>query len=644
MAARTAERHPLEPRDEVTQARRWSETVRTGTCTDNAQSFLFNEPGPSRVTDAAWVASKSRAGADGSRPELRLTCKPGEPLRFFPTVRRRAGASMITALMRSDFEHIPARRRFEQPKVGDRVAWAQLGGLWAGWCRRLRTEPPSQLGRLLLGLVLLVLPGCGETTESTAITRQELLDPTACRSCHPVHFEQWSGSMHAYASTDPVFLAMNRRGQEETAGELGDFCVNCHAPMAVREGETTDGLNLDELPEHLQGVTCYFCHNAAEIDGQHNNPITLASSDVMFGGVSDPVANPFHQSSFSELLSGDSPAGAKLCGACHDIVTPAPPAPQSVHLEQTYVEWQDSLFAGGSCSNCHVDITRGEIAVGGPAERTLHSHEFAAVDVALTPFPVTDDREADARVMQRQRELVTEVLDQTLRIDICVQRVSSTASIVEVTLDNVGAGHYFPSGATHDRRVWVELKAYSAEQQDPVYESGVIEANEPLASQPENDTWTLHDKAYGPDGEPAHFFWEIASLERHGIPSAVTNDATNPDFYRTHVTRRFPSLGATPAQIPALLERVTVTVKLRPMGLDILDDLVESGHLDDTVRDAMPTFDLIPNRHLAEDPMLSNLAEVSFEWSDAVKQSSLFGNWITTAKPFPKDCVGLPRN
>jgi hypothetical protein len=40
--------------------------------------------------------------------------------------------------------------------------------------------------------------------------------------------------MHAYAAEDPVFLAMNARGQRETQGALGAFCVNCHAPLAVQ--------------------------------------------------------------------------------------------------------------------------------------------------------------------------------------------------------------------------------------------------------------------------------------------------------------------------------------------------------------------------------------------------------------------------
>ena len=39
-----------------------------------------------------------------------------------------------------------------------------------------------------------------------------MLDPATCQSCHPTHVRDWSGSMHAYASDDPVFVAMNARG------------------------------------------------------------------------------------------------------------------------------------------------------------------------------------------------------------------------------------------------------------------------------------------------------------------------------------------------------------------------------------------------------------------------------------------------
>src|SRR6516162_9947976 len=92
--------------------------------------------------------------------------------------------------------------------------------------------------------VVIVAAGCSSSSGNgvTPLTRAQLLDANACQSCHPDQFSQWAGSMHAYSTKDPVFRAMNARGQRETSGQLGSFCVQCHAPMALHEGATTDGL------------------------------------------------------------------------------------------------------------------------------------------------------------------------------------------------------------------------------------------------------------------------------------------------------------------------------------------------------------------------------------------------------------------
>src|SRR4026209_175105 len=137
------------------------------------------------------------------------------------------------------------------------------------------------VGRVLAACTLLtttLLSACAEKDpepESRYLSREALLNPETCRDCDSAHYQEWAGSMHAYASLDPVFLAMNRRGQEETDGELGSFCVGCHAPLALRGGGEGRGLNLDEVPQHLQGVTCYFCHDVEGVDGSHNNPLRL---------------------------------------------------------------------------------------------------------------------------------------------------------------------------------------------------------------------------------------------------------------------------------------------------------------------------------------------------------------------------------
>src|SRR6266852_6748166 len=100
--------------------------------------------------------------------------------------------------------------------------------------------------------MLASLPACSCNGGGAMLTHAELTDPETCKTCHPDHFAEWSRSMHAYSSEDPVFIAMNKRGQRETNGQLGDFCVKCHAPMAVQTNLTKDGLNLDTVPKAMK--------------------------------------------------------------------------------------------------------------------------------------------------------------------------------------------------------------------------------------------------------------------------------------------------------------------------------------------------------------------------------------------------------
>src|SRR5213592_1662895 len=113
---------------------------------------------------------------------------------------------------------------------------------------------PHAPATLLVALAFaLALGACGGggTMATVPLDREQLMDPETCKNCHPDAYRQWSGSMHAYASQDPVFRAMNQRAQRESNNTLGDFCVKCHAPMAVAQGLTTDGSNLDMLPQPM---------------------------------------------------------------------------------------------------------------------------------------------------------------------------------------------------------------------------------------------------------------------------------------------------------------------------------------------------------------------------------------------------------
>jgi Cytochrome c554 and c-prime len=412
----------------------------------------------------------------------------------------------------------------------------------------------------------------------------ELMDPATCMACHPKHTQEWASSMHAYAADDPVFLALNRQGQEQTGGALGDFCVRCHAPMALALGLTTDGLNLAEVPQYAKGVTCYFCHNAVEITDDHNAPIRIANDQTMRAGVRNPITSPAHHTGYATIQDATQGPSASLCGSCHDIVTLA-----GVHLERTFAEWKTTIFASTdprkqlTCPACHMVATTDVIAEGPGFTAPLREfgrreHTFAGIDKALTVWPGKAE----------QQQAIDRDLAAVLVGRLCVLPVDGGR--IDYRLDNVGGGHMFPSGASADRRAWIEIVAYGTGD-SVLWSSGVIPAATPLAD-PEAAgdplLWRLDTKTVDAAGLRTERFWNVAAIDHPGslLPPAVTTDASDPRFYHA-VEKSFPVPGLLPQ-----ITRVTARVLIRPLPIALLTDLMATGHLPIDVRSEVPTHEV----------------------------------------------------
>jgi hypothetical protein len=410
-------------------------------------------------------------------------------------------------------------------------------------------------------------------TKPVALTQSELENPASCAECHPAHYKEWRGSMHAYAAEDPVFLAMNARMQRETNGAGKDFCVQCHAPLAVRKGLTTDGMNLAQVPSHLRGVTCLFCHTAEAIEGEHNAPVKLASDGMLRGAIADPAKSSPHKAGYSALHDRERPDSARLCGACHDVVTP-----KNVHLERTFAEWKASLYSKDSvaqrltCGKCHMS-GRDDLAADSPGVgiRKVHDHSMPGVDIALTDFPDRD--------IQKQR--VQAFLDATLLAKLCVRQTPRGADVI-VTLDNSFAGHGWPSGALQDRRAWVELRATRGGE--ALLESGVVPNKQAVAETKDPNLFLLRDQLFDENDREVHMFWKAARYKSSQLPPAVTADRNDPAFIHS-VSKTYSLTGAQP-------DKVSMKVHIRPMDFDVLADLVASGDLDPAIADQIPTFTL----------------------------------------------------
>ena len=398
---------------------------------------------------------------------------------------------------------------------------------------------------------------------STSLTTAQLQDPTSCGTCHAEHFAQWSGSMHAYASDDPLYVAMDKRAQRETNGAIGAFCAQCHAPMAVRLGATKTGLDLANAPPAQRGVTCYFCHSVDAVNGTNDDPLHLATDGVLRAGIADPVANDAHPSMYSALHDQLQPQAATLCGACHDVTV----ANGAIPIEQTFAEWKTSIYAEDTkqalltCSGCHMMGTQGTAA--SPPNvvptRTVHDHSVPGVDTALIPFPQTD----------AQAQLVQTSLDPVITASLCVQQPDA-GNTTSVTLDDAFIGHDWPSGAVHDRRAWVEIVATSNGQ--TVFTSGVVPDDQTSVEMiGDANLWLLKETLLDANANPVLFMWQATTVQPSALPAAVTNDPNDPRYLHS-VTRTYP--------VPASADDVKMRVRILPVAVEVVQALIQSGDLD----------------------------------------------------------------
>ncbi len=406
-----------------------------------------------------------------------------------------------------------------------------------------------------------------EVPEAAPLTAEEAYDPVTCGACHPDQYAQWQGSMHAYSSYDPVFIALNAAGQRATDGALGSFCIDCHAPMAAKLGLSTDGLDLDTLPASMRGISCTYCHTVDGVDDLYNNGLGHADDLVQRGAIADAVPTAAHQSAYSPLHDRAELVSSDLCGSCHDVVVPS-----GMQLERTWVEWNSTQYATATsglqqtCGNCHMDGYEGRAAISdGAPLRRVHDHAFPAVDTALIEFPGREE----------QAEMIQDRLDPTVLSELLVC-ASENGVEMRLRLENVAAGHSWPSGAAQHRRGWVEIAAYQGDTL--LFEAGNVPEGEAVLANETDDLWWFGDRIFDGDGIETHAAWDATSYESNLLPG-LDSDGDN------HVTRTW-YLGE---QVPTRAEAI---VHMRALDVDFLQWLVDQGDLDPSYLSAVPTWDL----------------------------------------------------
>jgi nitrate/TMAO reductase-like tetraheme cytochrome c subunit len=265
---------------------------------------------------------------------------------------------------------------------------------------------------LLLSVLLPLLSVLAETSDQA---HQSLLaeskDPSAsdCATCHPVQFKEWSASPHAYAQISPVFNAMNATLLKLSNGTLGDFCIRCHTPVGMDNGEPLVASNFDRAPISVEGVTCITCHRRSEEVGKASGRFAISHGEItsaVYGPSGNEELRRVLASKEYEVSSDPNSDGRKVhrdavhmpqittsayCGSCHDVN-----GASGFRLEEAFSEYQSSPAASEkiSCQDCHMGSKPGINAgytimpaaiVGGKATkpRKHANHRFVGPDYSI---------------------------------------------------------------------------------------------------------------------------------------------------------------------------------------------------------------------------------------------------------------------
>ncbi|HYA37374.1 MAG TPA: hypothetical protein VEI74_03770 [Candidatus Methylomirabilis sp.] len=222
------------------------------------------------------------------------------------------------------------------------------------------------------------------------------LAPEACGQCHVQQYHDWRDSLHR-RTVGPGLLWQFHMMDQQAA----NACMRCHAPLAEQKALMALERGWSGVPSppppsyvppnlHREGLVCAGCHVRAHqrFGPPPRNPSTA----------NPPPHGGFHPNAAFE--------DSRFCAVCHQF----PESGSRLNgklLENTYEEWRNSLpgRAGQTCQSCHMPDRR-------HLWRGIHDPQMTAraLTVAIDLY-------------ERDREHM----------------------LVQASITNTGAGHYFPT-------------------------------------------------------------------------------------------------------------------------------------------------------------------------------------------------------
>jgi len=270
----------------------------------------------------------------------------------------------------------------------------------------------------------------------------DTLSAKECASCHQEFFAEWSTTMHARAWTDPYFQV------DFVFDGSQQICKNCHIPLDRQQKHLVlgfhdeekwdpilaDNPNFDPELQH-EGVTCAVCHlkdgKILGSSGSENAPHPVAK-----------IQDPNQMCVRCHVVGGqrwDTFYRFPPCGTVAEIqATHGAPGEQKKPVTSPGPSGEIAVDSSASlgCVGCHMPLVRRPVVAGGEP-RLVRQHIWRG----------GHDPEMVKKGLDIQLSEVPSASPQTRRY--------------RLTLTNIGAAHYLPTG-TPDRHLTVSLRALDA--------------------------------------------------------------------------------------------------------------------------------------------------------------------------------------
>ena len=380
--------------------------------------------------------------------------------------------------------------------------------------------------------------------------------------CHADALQEWQGSAHQQAASDPVYQRVRQEYVAQAGATAALWCAGCHEPLSVvQQGRRATSTLLSQGAN--EGVGCVACHAATDVSARTGNgrftlslPQNYPFEDRQAGWqrrLHDfllRVRPAPHQTAY---LKPQLHASAEFCGACHRQSFNVPQnGYQFVHGADEWGTWQSGPFSGRmartvglrreaerTCQDCHF------------ARRT--EGKFSHASVRTRSWLTAASGKAEGK--DKSEKLAS---SRVLNVDIFALRRPAEAGkpeewiapleapspgqllhagetcLLDIVVSNRNSGHEFPAGYLDIEEAWLEVSVQDGKGH-VLAESGRT-ASDQAALPP--DTHIYHSVPLDRAGAALehHELWkQVTTAYRRTIPAGGTDIAR----YRLTVPQTF---------------------------------------------------------------------------------------------------------